>query len=271
MGAGYIGDRACRAFVQHPDLIFDMRAITAAELLNVWEDGRPSTSTRRALLLLAAMYPGASRDTIASLSIGRRDAELLRLREALWGPRMAAIATCPACRERLELTLDTRDLLAKADETEASELSLTEGDCRVRFRIPTTEDLMAAEAEEDADSARLLILERCLLSAVGMGEQAGVVLDPMLLPAEVVSGIAALMAEADPLANIQLKIECPSCEHGWRAAFDIVSFLWSEIGAWAGRILSEVHTLARAYGWREAEILGLSATRRQFYLEMVGS
>jgi hypothetical protein len=91
------------------------------------------------------------------------------------------------------------------------------------------------------------------------------------LPAEVVSGIAESMAQADPLADIQLKIDCPSCRHRWRAAFDIVSFLWTEIEAWAGRMLSEVHTLARAYGWREAEILALSATRRQFYLEMVGT
>ena len=60
-------------------------SITAAELLNVWEAGHSSTSTRRAVLLLAAMYPEARQDALASLSIGRRDAELLRLREMLWG------------------------------------------------------------------------------------------------------------------------------------------------------------------------------------------
>jgi len=35
--------------------------------------------------------------------------------------------------------------------------------------------------------------------------------------------------------------------------------------------LSDVHTLARAYGWRERDILTLSPTRRQFYLNMVGA
>jgi hypothetical protein len=248
-----------------------MRAITAAELLNVWEDGRSSTPTRRALLLRAAMYPGASQETFALQSIGLRDAELLRLRDALWGPRMAAIAACPACRERLELALDVRDLLALADRTDAGEMSMTHEDLCVTFRIPTTADMIAAESEDDEDSARSLILERCLISAVRAGEQEGPGADWLQLPAEVVSGIAALMADADPLADIQLKIECPSCTHGWLAAFDIVSFLWTEIEAWAGRILSEVHTLAGAYGWRESEILALSATRRQFYLEMVGS
>ena len=244
-----------------------MRALTAAELLNVWEDGDSSTSTRRAVLLLAAMYPEARQDALASLSVGRRDAELLRLRETLWGHRMAAIAVCPTCRERLELTLDTRDLLAMADGTEVGETSLTQGDCSVVFRIPTTEDVIASEGAEDLDAARSLILERCLLSA----EQAGAPVNLLQLPAEVVTAIAESMAQADPLADIQLKIDCPSCKQRWLAAFDIVSFLWTEIEAWARRILFEVHTLARAYGWREAEILALSATRRQFYLEMVGA
>ncbi len=247
-----------------------MRALTAAELLNVWEDGDSSTSTRRALLLLAAMYPGARPDELASLSVGRRDAELLRLREALWGRRMAAIAACPACRERMELTLDVRDLLAMADGADATEvgaISLTHGDCSVVFRIPTTEDVIAAEGAEDVEAGRSLFLQRCLLSV----ERAGAPGNVLQLPAEVVTGIAESMAQADPLADIQLKIDCPSCQHRWRAAFDIASFLWTEIEAWARRMLFEVHTLARAYGWREAEILALSATRRQLYLEMVGT
>jgi hypothetical protein len=262
-----------------------MRSITAQELLNVWEDGHSSTSTRRALLLLAAMHPGVSPAALASLSIGRRDAELLRLRHALWGPRMAAVAACPACAERLDLSVDIRDLLSMEnrgtnsaansipssteDEGEpfaASEMSLTHGDFRVAFRVPTTEDALAAEAEPDVDSARSLILERCLLAA----EQAGAQVSALELPAEVVGGIAESMAQADPLADIQLKIDCPSCRHRWSAAFDIVPFLWKEIETWARRILSEVHTLAWAYGWREAEILALSAVRRQSYLEMVG-
>jgi hypothetical protein len=33
--------------------------------------------------------------------------------------------------------------------------------------------------------------------------------------------------------------------------------------------MREVHRLARVYGWREADILSMSASRRQFYLEMV--
>jgi hypothetical protein len=83
--------------------------------------------------------------------------------------------------------------------------------------------------------------------------------------------MADAMAEADPLADIQLGMTCPFCDHRWRVVFDIVSFLWTEIEAWAWRMLADVHTLAQAYGWGEREILTLSPTRRQFYLDMVGA
>jgi hypothetical protein len=52
--------------------------------------------------------------------------------------------------------------------------------------------------------------------------------------------------------------------------FDIVPYLWTEINAWAMRLLREIHSLATAYGWREADILAMSAVRRHWYLEMIG-
>ena len=50
---------------------------------------------------------------------------------------------------------------------------------------------------------------------------------------------------------------------------DIAGFFWAELDAWARRLLREIHTLARFYGWSEAEILALSPLRRRCYLEMV--
>lgn len=77
------------------------------------------------------------------------------------------------------------------------------------------------------------------------------------------------MLECDPQAEVLLQLTCPSCQREWMITFDIVSFLWIEIHAHAKRLLQEVHTVARAYGWHEADILALSPVRRQFYLEMV--
>ena len=37
------------------------------------------------------------------------------------------------------------------------------------------------------------------------------------------------------------------------------------------RLLGHVHALARAYGWREADILAMSPARRQVYLDLAGA
>jgi hypothetical protein len=91
------------------------------------------------------------------------------------------------------------------------------------------------------------------------------------LPQDVVDAVTDRMAEGDPLADIQVAVSCPICNHIWRAALDIVSFLWSEIDNLAARLLRDVHTLASAYGWREKDILALSPGRRQFYLAAVSA
>jgi hypothetical protein len=52
---------------------------------------------------------------------------------------------------------------------------------------------------------------------------------------------------------------------------DPLSFLWHELEQWARQTLAAVHRLAGAYGWREQDILALSAKRRQIYLEMIGA
>jgi len=89
------------------------------------------------------------------------------------------------------------------------------------------------------------------------------------LPGEIAAQIAEQIERADPGADISLNLICPACDHRWQITFDIVTFFWAEINHLAKRLLREVHTLARAYGWREADILAMSAARRQAYLEMV--
>ena len=143
--------------------------------------------------------------------------------------------------------------------------SLVKDGYEVRFRPPDSGDLTAAAGESDPVRLRAILLERCLLAAHHDGEP--VPFDR--LPQEVVDAVVNAIAKADPQADVELAVSCTACGHRWRVVFDIVSFFWSEIDAWAGRILREVHTLASAYRWGERDILALSPRRRQLYLEMV--
>jgi hypothetical protein len=157
--------------------------------------------------------------------------------------------------------------IRKTDQpTEADKsISLQLDAYQVDFRLPDSRDLIACADACNTLSARRQVLVSCLLNARCKDRK--ITWDQ--LPDNVVDAIVAQMAEADPQADVQLAVTCPACEHQWRAVFDIVSFFWQEIDAWAPRLLMEVHRLASAYGWREADILAMSAWRRQAYLRMI--
>jgi hypothetical protein len=242
-----------------------MRAFSAAALLGVWERGQGHAPFQQALALLAAAYPETSPDLLMELSIGQRDSRLLTLREWIFGTQLNSLAICSGCGERLELMFDIADIRA-APEAEPSEaFSLSVGDYAVRFRLPNSLDLAAITGGEEI-AARRLLLERCLLAVDRGGEER----HADQLPQLVVDAVVERMAQAEAQADIQLDLVCPACGHQWQATFDIVSFLWTEINVWAGQLLRDVHTLASAYGWHEAEIVAMSPWRRQCYLEIVG-
>lgn len=243
-----------------------MRRLSASELLDTWESGLVQPPVQRALTLLAAGSPEAAPDDLAALSIGRRDARLLELREETFGPLLICLARCRGCDERLQISFNASDLRAPSQTAEPVILSLAQADFHVEFRPPNSLDLLALTDSTNIQAGRETLLRRCVLQ-VQQGDAEKTVED---LPPVIVAQIVEQMSEADPQADIQLALSCPVCAHQWQEAFDIASFLWSEINAWAQRTLREVHTLASAYGWPQAEILALSPGRRQIFLEMVG-
>ncbi|HYJ87993.1 MAG TPA: hypothetical protein VEW46_18145 [Pyrinomonadaceae bacterium] len=243
-----------------------MRPLSAAQLLDAWEQGLSEPACRRALPLLAAASQDNSTESVATLSIGERDRWLLILREWTFGPQLASVASCSECSEQLEWTVNTSDLCTTKRAELPGELSLELDHYCVTFRVPNSLDLAAVADCTEAETARCSLLERCIVAANLEGQE----IASSDLPEPVVKALINRLGDADPQADMQVELECPVCGHSWRALFDIESFFWSEINAWAQRILLEVHTLARAYGWREKDILNLSPWRRHFYLGLVG-
>jgi hypothetical protein len=240
-----------------------MRALSAAELLDLWERGLQLPPARRALALLEAACPEISPRELATLPLGRRDAWLLELRELLLGPELTMVAGCPGCGEQVESSFDSA--VIRADANVLAPIPTVAVDrYRIAFRLPASEDLLALSPGTDRAFARRLLLSRCILDAKRDGEA----VDAASLPEHAVEAVAAQMAAADPQADVELALACPACRHRWQIAFDIPNFFWQEIQAWARFMLRSVHALARAYGWREADVLALSPTRRQLYLEL---
>lgn len=242
-----------------------MRSLTDFEVLQVWERGQRLHPVDRALALLAAANPNTSWEQLAHLPVGRRDEQLLSLREASFGSRFTSYTECPHCEARLEFEIEASQLrLPSPDKLEVGNEGSLEGEgYTIRFRLPDSFDLAAVAQSPDVSMARQTLLQRCVISVEREGIPAN------QLPTLLESQLAESIAQSDPQADLQLDLSCPACGHNWQLTFDIETFLWAEIKSLAKRLLREVHTLARAYGWREADILSMSAARRQAYLELV--
>src|ERR1700722_11100830 len=236
-----------------------MKMFSASQILGVWERAVGEHPVDRALTMLAAACPESGRDQLAELSIGRRDARLLSLRESVFGTALNASATCPHCCQSLEFTLQTTELSRGVAEDLAEPCEITDRGALVKCRLPNSVDLRAAARCLDVAEARKVLLDRCL---IGTNEEA--------LTEAAIASLADRLCECDPFADFTLELQCVECGYSWSVIFDIAIFFWSEIDALAKRLMLEVVALARAYRWSEGEILSMGATRRQFYLEMAG-
>jgi hypothetical protein len=250
-----------------------MHALSTGELLMVWEWGLARGLLERGLVLLAAACPNEPVEQLLHLSIGERDARLAGLRELTFGSRLDCQVKCPVCTQQLELDIATDDLFASSSlDAIAGDGSaeITHDQWRVRFRLVETRDLLAALDAGDSVAARRFLLRRCVVGSTPPrgAEVAGLPEDG--LPTGVEATLFAEMERLDVASNITLALNCPECRHAWSAPFDILSFFWREIEAWAVRTLRQVHWLASAYGWSEHEVLALSAWRRDAYLQLAG-
>jgi hypothetical protein len=235
--------------------------LSAADLLNAWEKGQERAPVAKAMLLIATAFPEEPLEALAKLPIGQRDRQLLRLRRHLFGPRLKSLVVCPQCSERLELDFDVDSIQVPEPEGNLGVWDLEIDGYQMRFRLPNSLDLLAAQQA----GGRITLLERCLIEAYH-DEQPQ---DVDRLPENVQQALIYRLAELDPQADVRFPISCPVCAHRWMGVLDIATFLWQELQNWAIHLLDEVNILASVYAWREADILALSPWRRRYYVKMV--
>jgi hypothetical protein len=244
-----------------------MPAPSAPELLAAWERALGVPPFRRGLELLRLMAPECGPGAAGQLSVGRCDAHLLDLRRAAFGSTVAALDCCPRCGEEVELGFDLDDVRVTGPAENTQPRTVALGGLEATVRPPTVLEVLASSHSGDIDVTRAALLEYAVIDA----RRDGVPLGAAELSPEMVAQIDLELAAMDPQADVCLALACPSCGQSWEAVFDIAAFLWAELDAWAGRLLAEVHELASAYCWSEADVLALSPVRRRFYLEAVGA
>jgi hypothetical protein len=237
-----------------------MATADAAALLSVWDALGPLPSdprawdSRNAALLRAFAVPDA-----AEATAGGRQAMLLRLYAQTFGPRLDGLAACPACGTEVDVAVPVAELVAATPAAQPVVPFDADG-CTIGWRVPDGADLAAAAACPDPDEGALLLVTRCVTQSD---------IDPADLSMELRTALARRVAAADPFLDITLALTCPDCESLWESPLDVGAFVATALDITARRLLREVDELARAYGWSEAQVLGLSERRRAVYLAMV--
>lgn len=236
-----------------------MAPLDPRELIDLWDRCAGRDPVERALALLEGRVVAPQ-----DLPIGTRDRLILAARAEWFGPLIETTANCPACGERLELAFHAGDALGR----ESGGAAAVEGPAIVpveacgtafRLRLPTSRDL-AAVAHLPPDAARRTLLER-LADPPGSVPEAD----------EATEAAATALAAADPDGEILLSSACVACGRTHDFLFDPAGELWAAVDGAARRLFLEVHALASAYGWSEAEILALPVGRRRRYLELSGA
>lgn len=246
--------------------------LSTAGLLDVLDSGEGLSVPERALAILAAV--GLAGPDSAALSVGQRDRTLLSVQRSLYGPLLSGLTHCAECDSPIEIKLEVdaleqamRGPEADAGSTDGTSFAFEHGSLSCRYRLPQSRDHVAVLAASTPEAARQALLRDCISDVWRDGEK----LDVDDLRETETAAIGLAIETRDPGAIVTVKLTCPACGADEICVLDPPSFLWRRLESDARRLLYQVHALARAYGWREADVLALTARRRQRYLQLVSS
>jgi hypothetical protein len=250
-----------------------LAAPEAQERFRLLREHRAGTPARRVTALLEASVTaigeaGApSADELRALTVGDRDRLVLALHGALSGDELPCVFPC-GCGETLELEMSVGALLGAADgggAQERTESAPSGATVHVRAATGADHERAAAIAVADPAAAAAGLIDGCVLEARNPDGL------PCKLDDELRDLAARLLAELDPAADIELRGACPACGETVTALLDPGGYVWRELERWGAQAQLEVHLLAGAYHWSEAEILGMDPERRARYIELVGT
>lgn len=224
--------------------------MTDADLLNAWPfDAGPPLP--RLLQFMDALAAGAGSATAKSSgtmeSLGTFNRRLARLHLQLVGRPLEAKVAC-ACGQELELALPMEAVAATADPPATVGIDTPN---RRSFRLPCLSEIALAREP------------RALAEACALDEGDA-------LSDEHLATLDAVWSAADPAAEITLDFACTACGVPIHAQADLALFVARELDMKMRGFLAEIHNLAGAYGWSEAEVLMVPAARRRLYAALIG-
>lgn len=216
-------------------------------------------------LLRLAGSDGADRGEAADWPLASRDLALLQLAQDLFGDELACVATCPGCGELQEFELSASVVAKAIVPNDAETIRIDDWEIGV---VPLTSRLIAeAVTAGGLDDVEVKLAKAAVEQVRRLGDESIVTPIPDQLIRRLIARIEAREAQGEAL----VAFACANCGNEWSDSFDAGSHLRERIDETAARLLREIATLARAFGWSERETLALPPVRRRAYVEMVAA
>lgn len=217
---------------------------------------RPLAAARVLAACLDADGRRPDRDQIMAWPVSRRLQGLLAVTIATRGDRWVLTATCadPECGAPMDLPLSFEAFRRDADPAEVT-CELPGGDS-IAITVPTGADQLAWLAAGDDDAGA--ILGRLVAHRTGAA-----------VPADWLAPIESALERADPLTTLEIETACPECGAETSVPLDLEARCLALLAAEQPRLLDDIHALAIAYHWSEAEIMAIPPARRRAYLARI--
>lgn len=238
--------------------------MTPATLLQTLDEARDLRPTGQAVLLCERSSDPRSTLSWVDAPIGRRNAQLLRLRAAHLGRTARCLTRCGGCGEKLEVSIALDDLLGAGATPISTDLEI-DGHS-LRLRPITSRDILALETLPMSPSQARFVVERCLEQVSFRGEA----IAPEDLPDAIIDAAMKALEALDPLAIVEIDTCCRACGASSQMLLNVTLFVVAELDELGRHLLWEIHRLASHYGWSEERILSLHPWRRRHYLELIG-
>lgn len=206
---------------------------------------RIDTSGAIALLDSLLQNTSAANGFSAShLTASDRDALFAALYRICWSDFVSATVNCAACAERFDLDFSLSHL--------QKHLRQSRVELDAKWTLPTGLDELLSVSALNQEAALIELAQRCgATNSVEIAE------------------LNVALENAAPILDVDLEVNCPECENPQKAHFDVQSFLLQRILGERELLLSEIHALAKSYGWSLAEILSLSRSTRQNLVKII--
>ncbi len=197
---------------------------------------------------------------VAGLSVADRQFLMLELAARL-GPAVTWLtACCAGCGERFDFAVDYRKLPVKEAREGYPFVDVETGLGTCRFRAPTGAD-QEPLAGLDHDEALRCLLACCMAADERSSRE---IVDS--LNTEDMGRVETALEAMAPEVAVSVQAACPACGLLHVIEVDPYRALSPNRGE---VLLREIHVIASAYHWSEAEILELPLDRRKRYLNLI--